>query len=187
MKKVSLVAIAILSILSSYSQTFDGVPISGKLIDCVNKFKAKGYILTTNNETGVIMKGKIAAQEIELYLYKTPKTLLVTKAVIFLPKKTTWTQLKNNYTDYLQLLVGKYGDYDKSASTFLDPYTEGDGYEMSAVSLEKCLYIAFWENRNNTNIMIEISKYSQVKIVYENVANMALKDKEKEELERNVF
>lgn len=187
MKKVTLLAIALFTLLSSYAQVFDGVPIAGKFYDCINKFKSKGYTLKEEAEYGATMTGKIGTDNVELYIFKTPKTGLVYKISVFLPKKTTWNQLKSSFIDYVNLLVGKYGDYDKSAAYFDDPYDEGDGYEMSAVTLEKCKYYAYWSDHNNTNIFIEISKYTQVKIAYENVANLKLREIEKEQIQRNIF
>jgi len=187
MKKTTLLVAVLMSYLFSYSQVFDGVAISGKFYECVNKFKSKGYVLKEEAEYGATMTGKIGADNIELYLFKTPKTGLVYKATIFLPKKTSWNQLKSSFLDYVTLLIGKYGDYDKSSASFVDPYYEGDGYEMSAITLDKCNYYAYWENNNNTNIFIEISKYTQVKIAYENVTNLRLREIEKEQIQRNIF
>jgi len=187
MKKVTLILLAVFAFLFSQSQHFDGVFIGGKFNDVVNKFKAKGYVLDKYNEFGAIMGGKVANSDIELYIFKTPKSELAYKAVVYLPKQTSWHSIKRIYNDYLQLLVGKYGEYDNSVAIFKSPYNEGDGYETTAVSSDKCLYVAYWENKNNSNVIIEISKYMQVKIAYENVSNLKIRDREQEEIERNVF
>ena len=53
---------------------------------------------------------------------------------------------------------------------------------MNAITMEKCNYSAFWEN-----ISLEISKYKQVKIAYQNNINFGIKDKEVAKLKRDVF
>jgi hypothetical protein len=70
---------------------------------------------------------------------------------------------------------------------FLSPYKDGDGYEMQAVEKDKTNIAAFWLGLSGANYSIEISKYKQVKIAYENETNGRLNNREVELLKQNIF
>jgi hypothetical protein len=186
MKKLLLSLFVLLSI-NAFCQSFDGVTISGDLPTAVAKYKAKGYKVTETFESGVSLKGEVASREVELMLFITPKSKTIFKAVVFMPKFENWYDLKDDYNRYLQILSTNYGMPKDSYSMFNTPYKEGDGYEMTAVVSDKCAYAAYWFDLDNSNISLQISKYKQVRIAYENIKNMALRDKEKSDIEKNVF
>jgi hypothetical protein len=123
--------------------------------------------------------------EYELFISFTPKTKQVWKLSVFLPEVTSWSRIKSEYENYLGLLTEKYGSPEKAYTFFSTPYYEGDGYEMSAIKLEKCHYSAFWSD--SIGIWIEISKFQQVKIVYENAKNSAINDFEKKQINSQIF
>jgi hypothetical protein len=133
------------------------------------------------------MNGKVGNTEIELFLLTTPKSKKLYKATVYLPTKETWYAIKQNYLDYLEVLTTKYGTPHQSYDFFSKPYFEGDGYEMSALKLEKCTYSAFWLNIDNTSIVIQISKYNQVMISYQNDANQKIAASERDALNNVSF
>jgi hypothetical protein len=140
--------------------------------------RAKNYTLRKYLDNGAIMDGKVGYNEVEVFIFTTPKSKKIFRLAVYFPKKNTWSSLKSNYLDLLSILSSKYGEPTSSYESFSNPYYEGDGYEMSAVGLEKVNYLAYWSNINNLAIAIEISKFSQVKILYDNVFNTNLRDKE---------
>ena len=186
MKNLILI-IAIFVSVNIYAQSFDGVPISGDLPTAVAKYKAKGYSLSKYIEQGAILKGKVAGREIELFVFVTPKTKKVCKMVAFFDEETNWYSLKSTYNTFYEILTEKYGYPDDKFAKFLDPYFEGDGYEMSAVGLDKSLFAAYWYKKDNLTVAVEISKYKQVKLVYENNLMMDIKSKEQSEIESKAF
>jgi hypothetical protein len=189
MKKVIVLIAIVLSSITLSAQSFDGVEISGDLVTAIAKFKAKGYTLVKNEDGIASMKGMLAkTYNIELYIYTTPKSKKVTKVVAYLDEENTWSNLKYEYEKFVGIISDKYGKPDNTYATFTSPYFEGDGYEMTAVGIEKCLYASYWLGQsNNTNIGVEISKFKQVKIVYENAANMRLRKNEQDQIENNAF
>ena len=186
MKNLILI-IALFVSVNIYAQSFDGVPISGDLPTAVAKYKAKGYSLSKYIEQGAILKGKVAGREIELFVFVTPKTKKVCKMVAFFDEETNWYSLKSTYNTFYEILTEKYGYPDDKFAKFLDPYFEGDGYEMSAVGLDKSLFAAYWYKKDNLTVAVEISKYKQVKLVYENNLMMDIKSKEQSEIESKAF
>jgi hypothetical protein len=189
MKKVILVITIILASTNLFSQSFDGISISGDLPTIVSKFKTKGYQFDKYTENGsAIMKGKIAGiYNVELYIFVTPKTKKVCKVVGYLDKEQTWYNLKNEYEKFVQILTEKYGPADNTYNTFTSPYYEGDGYEMTAIGLEKCIYASIWLHKSNLNLALEISKYKQVKFTYENDENMKIMTSEIAEMQNKSF
>lgn len=188
MKRLLLLSVLVLS-LSSYSQLsppqspfpppeFMSVKIEGGMESMIQKYKAKGFTLVSKDETYVSMTGKMNGNTIELNMAFTPKTKLVWKLLVYLPKQSDWYDLKKEYNDYKSLLTEKYGEPSHDYHFFMSPYKDGDGYEMTAVQVDKCRYTSFWEKEG---LNIEISKFRQVRIGYENLTNSALLTKEKKE------
>lgn len=186
MKKL-FIALAILFSTATFGQTFDGVPISGDLNTTISKFRAKGYTIANTFEQGVKLKGRVASREIELFVFVTPKTRKVFKMVVYLAEESSWYSLRQTYIDMLTSLKNKYGEPDDTEAKFITPYYLGDGYELQAVELEKLDYHAYWFRRDNLTVGVEISKYKQVKLTYENNLMMDLKNKEQAEIENNSF
>lgn len=182
-----MVAALLLVNAALFGQSFDGVPISGDLPTAISRFKEKGYSLTKYIENGVIMKGKVAGESVELFIFNTVKSKVVFKISVYFEEQQAWRSLKSQYQRVLDILKGKYGDPDNSYTDFEDPYFEGDGYEMSAVQLEKCNYVAYWLKKDNLSLAIEISKWKQVNITYENDANMAIQKQERSQIQKNSF
>jgi predicted DNA-binding protein (UPF0251 family) len=58
---------------------------------------------------------------------------------------------------------------------------------MSAVGLDNVVYSTYWLNKDYMNIVVEIEKYKQVSITYENVEMMRIKKNESMEIENNSF
>jgi hypothetical protein len=176
--KSLFIALMLTISLFANSQEYNGILIDGDLSTFISKMKAKNYTLRKYVENGAIMDGKVGFNEVEVFIFTTPKTKKVFRLSIYFPKKTTWYSLKSSYNDLLSILTNKYGEPTSQLESFSNPYYEGDGYEMSAVSLEKVNYLAYWRENNNLSLSIEISKYNQVNIVYDNVFNTNLRDKE---------
>jgi len=168
---------------------FMGIPIEGDAVIFINKLKTKGFkvkkydaIVTTM--TGVFL-GNVTN---EVLIVHTPKSKKVWKVVVFLQEQIGWSSLKSEYQSLLSKLKNKYGEPSTSYFSFLSPYEEGDGYEMNAVEFEKTNIVAWWnlmyqDGTESGTIMLELSKWKQNKITWENATNGALKEKEQAELD----
>ena len=60
---------------------------------------------------------------------------------------------------------------------FLDPYDEGDGYEMSAVARDKCRFVCFFKEFGG-HIGLEINQKGCVQVSYEDDINIQVAKKE---------
>lgn len=189
MKKLILtIAIAALSV-ASYGQEFLGIKPSGNKDYTINQFKAKGFSASpSTSETSLFMKGKVNGKEVDLVIVWTPKTKVVTTFAVFLPERTTFESLVDDFEEYVALFNAKYGTTESVHRIFRTPYELNDGYEMNAVELEKCIYAAYWTADNYPiHLSVEISKYKQVKLSYQNTENFKIGQREKAEINLNNF
>lgn len=186
MKKLLSILLVFIS-LNSFSQQFDGVPILGSLPNVIAKFKEKGYIFKSTDKTVTTMNGRVANYPVELLIVVTPKTKQVCKVVIYFAKETNWYSLKQVYFKFKDVIIEKYGTFDNEYEYFRKPYYEGDGYEMSAVGLDNVAYSTYWLDKEKMNIVVEITKWKQVSITYENVELMSVKKNESIEIENQSF
>ena len=187
MKKGIMILLLTFLTIISFSQEFIGIKVDGNINDVVEKFKGKGLKVTNRSSTPnvISMEGIVGNRNLELNIVCTPTTKIVWKFAVYLHKQTLWTSLKSEYEEYLDLLTKKYGEPEQKYNFFSSPYKEGDGYEMTAVAVEKCTYSAFWPE--NLGLYIGISQWKQVKITYENITNSALSKKEQDEIKNKIF
>ena len=185
--RAAMTAAGMLLALFARGQSFDGIPIRGDLNTAVARFKAKGYKVVKPFTDGMIMQGKTAERNMELYILVTPITKQVAKIVFYLPKKTDWDGLKTEFLELKRILTVKYGDPTSDYDLFKDDYKEGDGNEFLAVVLGKCGYLSIWSTENNLDVGIDISEYAQVRLTYENQQLVRLLSKERQTLEQRAF
>ena len=183
MKKFAVITLGLLLSIKGISQEFMGVKVDGSKATITSQLINKGMTKSASSvPTTLVFKGYVSNTEIELYVFFTPKTNLAWKFFVYLPKRTGWYELKGDYEKYLELFTNKYGTPTSTYNTFLSPYYEGDGYEMSAVGLDKCLYASYWEKYS-----VEISQYKQVRLSYENTENAEINKREKNQINNANF
>jgi hypothetical protein len=126
-------------------------------------------------------------ENVEIFLYETPKTKQLFKLTVYFEEASSWRSIKSQYERLLETLTSKYGEPDNSYANFKSPYYEGDGYEMSAIELDKCDFTAYWLNKDNLSLSIQISKWKQVRLSYENDKLIDLYKIEKNEQNKTIF
>ena len=168
---------------------FMGIPIEGDAMLFINKLKAKGFKVKTYDAVVTTMTGVFLGNVTnEILIIHTPKSKKVWKVAVYMQEQIGWSSLKSEYVSLLSKLNNKYGEPSTSYFSFMSPYEEGDGYEMNAVSLEKTNIVAWWnltyqDGNESGTIFLELSKWKQNKISWENATNAALQIKEQAELD----
>jgi hypothetical protein len=153
----------------------------------VERFKQKGFKVMKTDDLAIYMSGKIMLQDVELYLILTPKSKQFCRLTVYLEKQETWDMLNEKYEEMVETLTKKYGQPDYISEKFTAPYELNDGYEMVAVQSENCQYSTTWLYKDNTNVQVEISKYKQVKITYENEILMQKRSVEMDQVKSNIY
>lgn len=163
---------------------FMGIEVDGSRESIISQFKSKGFIVARDkaDENSIKFTGRVNGVQMEVFAAFTRVSKKCWGFMIYLPEQTNWYDIKSQYKEYLQVLTDKYGKPNTTYDFFSSPYYEGDGYEMSALALGKCTYAAFWDKYS-----IQISKFKQVKIQYENPVNSALDDQEEKKVNKKVF
>ena len=183
MKKISIFALALTLSLTTIAQDFMGISVDGSRSSIRSKFLAKEFTeKKISSPSALLFNGYVSGTPIEVYVFFSPKSNIAWKFVVYLPKHDNWDELKRDYENYFELFTNKYGTPTSSYNTFISPYYEGDGYEISAVGLDKCVYSSFWDKYS-----VEISKYKQVRLWYENSDNAEINKKEKNQINNANF
>ena len=186
MKNLILILILTFSSLFTTAQVFDGIPVSGNLDSFVKKMQGKKYNLTRLLEGGAIMNGYLANQLVEIYIGSTPKTKQVNRLSLYFNEWQDWYKLKNDYDNIISVFIDKYGNPDTKYNQFLSPY--GDtGTEMTAVEMDKALFQSYWWKKDGANLAVQITKFKQVKIMYENIKNTELYEQEEDSIKKIKF
>lgn len=190
MKNVKLSVLLFVSVImmnAVFGQQFDGVNISGNLSTVVAKYKEKGYKFVESDGDAAFLTGKVGTKPIELYIFSSPKSRVVYRVQIFFSKKNVWDDLTAEFDYMLDVLEEKYGQKSTEYKKFDKPYYEGDGYEMTALGADKVTWKAFWLNKVNTSVMLEISSYKQVSVTIENQNNYEIYKRERQAIEKSAF
>lgn len=159
---------------------FKGVPITGDIDAFAAQLQAQGYTPLTVIDDAVVMTGKFVNEDCYIYLLPTAKTKQVWKvAVVICREYTSWSSIKTDFNDYKELYIRKYGAPSHDYHFFSSPYYEGDGFEMSALQLDKCHYYTAFAVPGGVVVVTMISD-CHISFRYENTANSELHTAESE-------
>lgn len=177
MKKLFLIAVLILvSIVSVNAQEqhmkFMGIPIEGTVSDFSSKIVSKGFELKWSGNGCNVYKGSFLNEDVTVFVLGSTDSPLLLGVNIEFPKQLSWSNLSTRFDDYGELFSKKYGQPYKQRRKFTSPYYNGDGYEMSAVRLEKCEYETTWKTAEGL-IRISINKKCCVTIDYANLSALS--------------
>lgn len=175
--------------LNTFSQNWNGIPISGNFATLKANLLAKGFKLIGKENNFGTFKGNINGIEYEIISYSSPITDQLAKLIIYFPQKYSWSSIKSEFEYLREMFNEKYG-VGECYYYFDDPYYEGDGYEMSAIKQEKCHYSCYWLNipkEPNLSVSTTISSFQQVKVTYENNKNMEKAKEETDKINKKIF
>lgn len=185
--KYLVFVIAFLSLThSSFSSNhikFLGIEVNKSVRAFQDSLCKRGFKTIKKDKNTYRLYGKLVNEIVTLKIIATPKTHNVCKVIVLFPKKTTWEKLRIDYFNKKEMYFKKYS-LDSEYEFFSDPYEDGDGYELRAVSNDKCRYATFF-NAEGGHICVEIGEGSQIKITYEDTENINLAQKEFFNSEKN--
>lgn len=186
MRKFLLAIIAILvygQILAQEDHThlkFMGIPIDGPISTFVKQLEQKDFTTKTDNDKAVFMEGVFANKDCEIFVVPTQETKIVWKvAVIYKQEYTNWSSIQTDFDDIKELYTRKYGQPAYDYHFFSSPYELGDGYEMSALKLDKCKYFTAYKLKSGY-ISIQMISSCQIMISYEDAINSDIDTQESE-------
>lgn len=182
MKKILLtlcVGLLTFAVQAQEHMTFKGVSMGCNITTFVSQLKAKGFTVNYESDNGVVLEGDFAGKSnCKVYVFPTKQNKMVWKVAVRFPEQSSWYSIKSEYHTFKDSYTEKYGK-PESYEFFSSPYEEGDGYEMTAIRVEKCYYVSFFTTEMGT-ITLEIDIDKCVQVSYEDSINTAIKSKEKE-------
>ncbi len=161
---------------SKIHMKFMGIEMNCAVDIAMLDLEKKGFEIIDIRKEGYIMSGKFIDRNALVTLHATPKTNLLYRANIFFNEHTSWYSLKSEFLEVVKYYKAKYKSIS-SSRTFIDPYFEGDGYELQGVSMDKCFYYERFEAEGG-KISIEISDMKRVQIRYEDKNNAKKNEQE---------
>lgn len=159
---------------------FKGIPIDGTMNQFIGKLKGHGFVLKETLEDITLLSGEFVNETCDIYVLASPKTNVVWKVVVCLPKETSWNSIKSSYRSFQNSFTSKYGDPTESIEFFNSPYQEVAGTEMLALRSGECTYMTYWDIPEGT-IVIKMLDSEQIAFMYEDKINTEKRMKEKEE------
>ena len=167
--------------------TFKGIPITGTVENFAQKMEAKGFRKIDSNKRCVVFKGEFAGYSgCNILVVKVPNRNVVYKVVVFLPPKSSWARLEEEYNQFKGMLTNKYGEPLGSSETFKEgASTFSDEAKMSSLKNGNCDYRTQWEVENGS-IEVDIFPKSDtddgyIRLFYFDKINNALTEKAKED------
>lgn len=161
---------------SKIHMKFMGIEMNCAVDIAMLDLEKKGFEIIDIRKEGYIMSGKFIDRNALVTLHATPKTNLFYRANIFFNEHTSWYSLKSEFLEVVKYYKAKYKSIS-SSRTFIDPYYEGDGYELQGVSMDKCFYYERFEAEGG-KISIEINDMKRVQIRYEDKNNAKKNEQE---------
>lgn len=185
MKKIFTLLFLSILCLNIYAQEdrkhmeFMGIEMNGPLDKFVEQLQGKGLTVYDVQDDMAIMKGRFATEDNCTIVVSSFGNTVYRVSVMF-PERTMWSSLLFDYNKYKELLTKKYLFKPvKSQETFSPPYYEGDGYEMTAVKTDKCIYASQFKIITG-DIYLVIVPPGKVTITYDDYQNSKFKDKNDE-------
>ena len=177
-----LLCVISISVSAQEHLTFKGIPIDGSMNSFVEKLKAKGFEPIVVESEGAILKGDFGGNICKTVIFVTKTSKKVHTVGVEVEKSNSWSTLKSTYNDYKSSLTTKYGK-GESIEYFSYPYEAGDGYEMSALRLDKCTYITkFTTAKGDIMLLIGYREEGNVVLYYMDKANGISKEAEEKRL-----
>ena len=180
MKQILLLAVALFLSFGAMAQTqhftFRDIPINGTVEEVGAKLKELGY---TPTDSPSKYTGQFIGEDCAIYLLDSDYTKMVYSIVAQFEPASRWSSLKADFREVKELCTSKYGKPTLSRESFSSPYYDGDGYEMTAVKVDKCNYVAQWKVENG-EVTVLISKSGSIAIYYTDKTNEELDEKAKQ-------
>lgn len=161
--------------------TFRDVEINGTIREICAELEKLGYSEPILLDGGAVFSGDFAGvPNCTIYVVGSTYKDCVWKIRVCMPENNSWYQLKMDYERFREMLTKKYGA-PKSYEFFSEPYYEGDGYEITALSVGSCTYSSYYNLPLGT-ICLEISEQGALVIDYEDKINSELHTQEKDNI-----
>lgn len=150
---------------------FKGIVINGSKDEVADALQKQGYEFVDGGEDGILLNGKFAGiDNCQILVNASQHTHQTYSVSVFTPEALTWWSVKADYDRIKEMLRKKYGRPSSSTEFFSDPYDEGDGYELTALSTGNAMFVTSYSSKNG-DITLHITQGAQLLITYKDKIN----------------
>ena len=150
---------------------FKGIVINGSKEDVADALQKQGYEFIDGGEDGILLNGKFAGiDNCQILVNASQHTHQTYSVSVFTPEALTWWSVKADYDRIKEMLRKKYGKPSSSTEFFSDPYNEGDGYELTALSTGNAMFVTSYSSKDG-DITLHITHGAQLLITYKDKIN----------------
>lgn len=150
---------------------FKGIVINGSKDEIADALQKQGYEFVDGGEDGILLKGKFAGiDNCQILVNASQHTHQTYSVSVFTPEALTWWSVKADYDRIKEMLRKKYGRPSSSTEFFSDPYDEGDGYELTALSTGNAMFVTSYSSKDG-DITLHITQSAQLLITYKDKIN----------------
>jgi len=174
MKTILLLILITLIPSISNGQKFMGIKNTTKKGWAIMELRQRGFHKVAEIDTldvpYVLMSMDDNINDALAELTYTPINELVSGLQILMPRRSTWSDLKNDYLKNLKKLTKLYGKPDNSSKEFMWPYMEGDGNELIYLENHRCNYKSVWffpKTGGRVSIEIDVEKYVKITCLWD--------------------
>jgi hypothetical protein len=189
-----ITALLLITTINCDAQSWNGITVGQSFAATKAQLLAKGFVLSSVNANDCVYSFKrnngIGNNNLVTILL-SPKTKTCWKLIVYKTNMISWDALKQEYDRTIDAIKQKY-IYETYDERFLSPYVEGDGYEISAIKLDKCIWKTFYTDEKGNSIICEIARNyimntSSIRILYENAKASAIDDEERRVQDLNMY
>lgn len=150
---------------------FKGVTINGSKDEVADSLQKQGYEFVDGGEDGILLNGKFAGiDNCQILVNASQHTHQTYSVSVFTPEALTWWSVKADYDRIKEMLRKKYGRPSSSTEFFSNPYVEGDGYELTALSTGNAMFVTSFSSKDG-DITLHITQRAQLFISYKDKIN----------------
>jgi hypothetical protein len=192
MKKLLLTLFLIGTVGVTQAQTFNGIEVGQSFAKTKEQLQAKGYVEVSSSDPVIKeYRGTVNGLSCKIIVVLTPTSKLVWKLVFQSFPVESWSSAESEYEKYKSIIAAKYGEPKNHFEFFSSPYKKGDGYELQALSRDKCTYRSYFKDSSDNNVAVELKSLNYgeaaIWISYENKEGVAKYKSEKSAIDKETF
>jgi len=174
MKKILLIALLLFPCFG-FSQTtkpiegFLGIKFGSSKADIVAAMKAKGAIFATNSTDDVLYFNNVSLGSRTTTAFGVRMLNNQAYEAVFMFKAEEGPKTIEYYNSLVNDISEIYGQ-GKSVRKFRTTFSDGDGYELTAIQTGNADYYTLWTSDNKNRISVEINSKLDVSVFYDDVA-----------------
>jgi len=144
---------------------FNGIPWGASMKNAKTIMESKDFTLRHETEKAYAFTGKFAGENVEVIILYFFEDKMYMAVVSYKPEENL---AKRKYKKYVDMMTQKYGKPHESVENYIWPYSKGDEFEETAISVNKAIIFSDWVFNNDFNITITISNDLNTLIYYQN-------------------